>query len=116
MSSFRSLVLILGACLLVSACAEDAPPPAPLADMMPSSPTYVRMAPTPPPPQKAEMPQDVNDARSQIWRPGYWSYGDLGYEWIPGRVIDRPAPTAVWSPDHWAQHTYGWAFECGHWE
>jgi hypothetical protein len=38
------------------------------------------------------------------------------FEWIPGKVIARPAPTAAWSPARWVEHTYGWSFEEGHWE
>ena len=29
---------------------------------------------------------------------------------VPGEIIDRPSPTAVWAPDHWVKHEFGWAF------
>jgi hypothetical protein len=38
------------------------------------------------------------------------------FVWVPGRVIPRPSPTAVWASAHWNHHLFGWSFEEGHWE
>lgn len=77
---------------------------------------YIRMAPmAPPPPVQEQMPV-LENLRGTIWRPGYWQYGDGDFYWVDGEVIARPGPTAVWSPDHWIKHTYGWAFVPGYWQ
>ena len=87
--------------------AEEAPP---------SAPRYLQLVSEAPPPPKEETPLVIESPRTQIWRPGYWGYGLTGYDWVPGQVIDRPSPTAVWAPDHWVKHDFGWAFVCGTWE
>jgi hypothetical protein len=78
--------------------------------------SYIQMAPMAPP----EMPADAIDVpdstRTQIWRPGYWDYNGSDFHWVGGEMIDRPSPTAVWSADHWVQHTYGWGFVPGYWQ
>jgi hypothetical protein len=54
---------------------------------------------------------------SQIWRSGYWQPSEDGtFEWIPGEMIERPSPTAVWNPARWVKHSYGWSFQDGHWQ
>lgn len=71
-----------------------------------------------PPNALTEEKQLPVDPRTSIWRPGYWyySYQDSDFTWIPGELIDRPSPTAVWVADHWIHHTYGWAFVPGYWQ
>ena len=71
----------------------------------------------PPPADEVEVSPVINNPQSEIWRSGYWSISEGGgFVWIPGKVIPRPAPTAVWAPARWVHHTYGWSFEQGHWE
>ncbi|MDD3370341.1 MAG: hypothetical protein PHE27_00800 [Alphaproteobacteria bacterium] len=54
---------------------------------------------------------------TQLWRSGYWHPGDDGeFIWIPGKMLDRPAPTAVWNPARWVRHDYGWTYQEGHWQ
>jgi len=72
-------------------------------------------APQPPPPVEPEVIPPL-DPQTQIWHPGYWALESGQFVWIPGKIIARPERTAVWAPSHWAHHTYGWAFEAGHWE
>ncbi|HEU0117255.1 MAG TPA: hypothetical protein VFR09_01370 [Alphaproteobacteria bacterium] len=82
-----------------------------------SSKTYFQLAPiAPPPPQIETKPEHWDDIRATTWRPGYWQYSGGDYHWVTGELIDRPSPTAIWSPDHWVQHTYGWAFVPGYWQ
>lgn len=76
-------------------------------------PQYVSEAP--PEPQVEARPM-IEDPPHQIWRPGYWAMINHSFVWIPGAVIARPAPTAVWASAHWTHHTYGWSFQQGHWE
>jgi hypothetical protein len=101
--------------LLLAGCAMH-PTPAPSADAQPTSSRYLQLVTEAPPAPKDETPPIIENPRKQVWRSGYWSYGVGGYSWVPGEVIDRPDPTAVWSPDRWVKHSFGWSFECGTWE
>ncbi len=68
----------------------------------------------PPPPLYEAVPERASP-QTMIWKPGYWQYGMGGFYWVNGEMVDRPSPTAVWSPDHWIKHTYGWVFVPGYW-
>jgi len=82
----------------------------------PATQTYPGLAPIAPPPLQYEPPPLLENLRGSVWRPGYWSWNGSDYVWVSGEVMARPDPTAVWFPDHWAHHTYGWAFVAGNWE
>ena len=82
----------------------------------PAAPTYVRLAPHPPPTPLFEIPDTSDNPRKEIWRPGYWAYEDGEFYWVSGKLIPRPSPTAVWAADMWVQHSYGWGFLPGHWQ
>jgi hypothetical protein len=69
-----------------------------------------------PPAMLMEMIPAIQDPQAEIWKPGYWALLNGRFEWIHGKVIPRPYPTAVWAPAHWVHHSYGWSFEMGHWE
>ncbi len=72
--------------------------------------------PVGPPRVEAEIIPVIPDPQAEIWRPGYWALKAGQFVWIPGKVIPRPSPTAVWATSHWVHHTYGWSFDKGHWE
>ncbi len=74
------------------------------------------VAQTEPPQGLYEIPPVIPNPQTEIWRPGYWSLSSGEFEWMPGEVIARPTPTAVWKAAHWVRHNYGWTFEQGHWE
>ncbi|MFA4995236.1 MAG: hypothetical protein WC521_08050 [Bdellovibrionales bacterium] len=71
-----------------------------------------------PPANEREVVPAINNPQTKIWRPGYWMpTGESGeFEWVPGEILQRPHPTAVWAPAFWVHHTYGWTFVAGHWE
>jgi len=71
--------------------------------------------PQPPPAIEPEVIPPL-DPQTQIWHPGYWALENGQFVWIEGKIIARPDFTAVWAPSHWVHHSYGWAFEAGHWE
>jgi hypothetical protein len=72
---------------------------------------------SPPAAGEMEIIPVVQNPRTEIWRPGYWEpRGDDGFNWVPGEIVPRPSPTAVWKSAVWAHHIYGWTFEEGHWE
>ncbi len=70
------------------------------------------------PPEQVEVAPVIENRATQLWRPGYWAPGDSSgsFVWISGAIIPRPAPTASWAPARWVHHTYGWAFQEGHWQ
>src|SRR6202453_3624478 len=45
-----------------------------------------------------------------MWTPGYWSYGSMGYYWVPGVWVAAPRPGVLWTPGYWgfAGGIYGW--------
>lgn len=90
-------------------------PPSGELPIAPVLPSYVRLSPNPPPPF-AEIPPAIEDLQHKTWRPGYWSYEDGQFTWVPGTIIDKPAFTAVWMADHWEWREYGWAFVPGYWQ
>ncbi len=76
---------------------------------------FVLLAPSPPPSVPPETPDSPRDPSLHIWRPGYWDYDGRIFSWVPGTLIRRPSPSALWSPDRWERRAYGWAFVRGYW-
>jgi hypothetical protein len=85
---------------------------------------YIRMAPDAPPAPMAETVPVIDQPQVELWRPGYWQYDpddinaddNNGFIWMSGGMMERPAPTAVWSPDQWQHRAYGWVFVPGYWQ
>jgi hypothetical protein len=111
-----SLAAFTLAAFLVACTTDESSTPAPVpADQPPPAPTYLRFSEKAPPAAQMEM-KPALDIRTQIWRPGHWTYDNGQFNWVPGEVMQKPTFTAVWSPDRWEKHTYGWAFISGHWQ
>jgi hypothetical protein len=103
-------VLFMALTLAIAGCVDT--PQVPVI----SSPQYSRLSfIAPPPPIEEDVPESPNP-RQEIWRPGYWAYDGSNFSWVSGEMMPRPAPWAVWSPDQWVRHTYGWGFEPGTWQ
>lgn len=94
-------LLSLGAC---SSARQDAQPT-----------TFPRLAFTAPPAPLYEEPPQLDNPQLEIWVPGYWAFNGRDFSWVPGRVIEKPAPYAVWSADRWELRTFGWSFVPGFW-
>lgn len=77
---------------------------------------YVRLSPSAPPQAPYEAALLSEDPLHQVWRKGYWDFDGTTFFWVSGYFIDRPSPTAVWTPDRWEQRTFGWAFIPGYWQ
>ena len=77
---------------------------------------YIQMAPMAPPEPLHEYVPIPDEPASFLWRGGYWIYNGSSFDWVPGMMMQRPAATAIWSPDHWIEHTYGWSFMPGYWQ
>jgi len=77
---------------------------------------YVRLAPSPPPNPLPEVFYPSANPMAQVWRAGYWDYDGRQFNWVEGHFIERPDPTAAWSPDRWERRAFGWAFVPGFWQ
>ncbi len=76
----------------------------------------IDISPVAPPALSDESKPKIMDSRSQVWRAGHWVYEDQRFVWVPGEVITRPSPTAIWSPDRWEHRTFGWVYIHGYWQ
>jgi len=81
-----------------------------------ASPDAYELSPVAPPAPSEEIKVGYNDPRTQVWRPGHWTYEGQRFYWIPGEVLTRPSATAVWSSDRWEHRQYGWVFIHGYWQ
>jgi hypothetical protein len=50
-----------------------------------------------------------------IWTPGYWSYGDQGYFWVPGAWVPAPFPGGLWTPGYWGWRSGLYVYNPGYW-
>ena len=107
----RKHFLILLLPFLLAACADDEP----VVMVQEGFPIY-RMAPDAPPASYDEGTPVSADPMMEVWRPGFWDFDGMEYRWVAGQFLQRPDPTATWSPDRWEQRTFGWVFIPGHWQ
>jgi hypothetical protein len=54
-------------------------------------------------------------APGYIFTPGYWSYGDAGYFWVPGTWVEPPQPGLLWTPGYWGWNGGHYLFNAGYW-
>src|ERR1700740_1612604 len=47
--------------------------------------------------------------------PGYWSYGDAGYYWVPGVWVAPPRMGLLWTPGYWGWRGGVYEFHAGYW-
>jgi len=108
-SGFLSLLALSALILAGCETTSDAP--------QISTTDYPRLSFVAPPPPVPEDVPEASNPRKEVWRDGYWKYeGNGHFTWIHGELMPRPAPWAVWKPDQWVQHEYGWGFEPGVWQ
>lgn len=114
--SIPSFLCLAAASLFLTACGGSTPDDT-YAEPQDSEATTaaIDLAPAAPPALSDEAKPVIN-TRTQVWRPGHWIYQDRRFVWVPGEIITRPSPTAVWSQDRWEHRQYGWAFISGYWQ
>jgi hypothetical protein len=59
--------------------------------------------------------QPVCPGPNYLWTPGYWSYGDAGYYWVPGTWVLAPSPGMLWTPGYWGWGGAGYMWHEGYW-
>ena len=50
-----------------------------------------------------------------MWNPGYWSYGNGGYYWVPGVWVLSPYTGALWTPGWWGFFGGLYRWHSGYW-
>lgn len=78
----------------------------------PTGQVYVPHAPPPPRHESAGAPMSADD----IWTPGYWTYSNSRWVWIPGHWQTPPQSGTTWVAGHWDETSRGWYWTPGHWE
>jgi len=89
---------LLGASVILPACAVRAPTP-----------------PPPPPATVETVPNPPVSATPLIWQPGHWNWSGSEYVWEPGKYVAREGHGSLWMPGYWAQTPGGWAWQPPHW-
>ncbi|WP_208726391.1 YXWGXW repeat-containing protein, partial [Corallococcus terminator] len=67
-----------------------------------------------PPPLRVEV-QSAAPAPDYTWAPGYWYWGNNGYEWVEGSWMEPPRPGLVFVSPHWTHRGSSWVFIGGGW-
>ncbi len=106
-TQFFKLLGIASVGLLLSSCATHHQPVV----VTPQGEVVVSSTP---PVAKHEVPGTPSTAYEQ-WVPGYWTYRDARWVWIPGRWANPPSTGSHWVPGHWDYTNRGWVWTPGHW-
>jgi len=69
----------------------------------------------PPPAPRVEV-VGVAPSPNHVWAPGYWSWSNNRYTWVPGRWEVRPHQQAKYVQGHWEKERNGWVYYEGHWQ
>lgn len=68
---------------------------------------------SPPPPQVEY--RGLAPGPTSIWIDGYWNWGGVRFQWVPGYWV-APPPGRVWVPPVWHRDGDRWRSEGGRWE
>jgi hypothetical protein len=68
-----------------------------------------------PPPPLPVYEQPPLPAPGYLWTPGYWSWNNYDYYWVPGTWVQPPQPNVLWTPGYWAFSNGVFAFNPGYW-
>lgn len=68
-----------------------------------------------PPPTLPDFDQPDAPIENDIWNPGYWALGTLGYFWVPGFWTPAPFYGALWTPPYWGFYQGHYVFHPGYW-
>jgi hypothetical protein len=67
------------------------------------------------PPPLPEYDQPPIPVPGYLWTPGYWSWNNEDYYWVPGTWVEPPQPGLLWTPGYWAFNDGVYAFSRGYW-
>src|SRR5271155_3531500 len=67
------------------------------------------------PPELPVYDQPPIPAPGYLWTPGYWSWNNEDYYWVPGTWVEPPQPGLLWTPGYWAFNDGVYGFRQGYW-
>jgi hypothetical protein len=67
------------------------------------------------PPAIPDYDQPAAPGDGYIWTPGYWAWGQDGYEWVNGAWVAAPYSGALWTPGYWGYGGDGYFWNTGYW-
>jgi len=107
----------LTGCVVRTAVAVPAPPPAPVYVAPAAAPpaAEVDVQANEPPPPLPVYPQPACPVEGYIWTPGYWAWAPAGYYWVPGTWVAPPRVGLLWTPGYWGFVGGVYAFHAGYW-
>jgi WXXGXW repeat (2 copies) len=67
------------------------------------------------PPPLPTYDQPPIPAPGYLWTPGYWSWNNEDYYWVPGTWVEPPRPGVLWTPGYWGFADGVYTFNPGYW-
>ncbi|MGB0125333.1 MAG: hypothetical protein WBP63_17960, partial [Silvibacterium sp.] len=67
------------------------------------------------PPELPVYEQPICPEPNSMWTPGYWSWGDDGYYWVPGTWVEAPSAGVLWTPGYWGWNNGSYLWNNGYW-
>ena len=67
------------------------------------------------PPPLPDYDQPAPPSEGYVWTPGYWSWNNSEYFWVPGTWVEPPQVGLLWTPGYWAFDNGVYAFHRGYW-
>jgi hypothetical protein len=67
-----------------------------------------------PPPELVEV-VTVGPGAGYVWLRGYWRWGRLDFDWVPGRWMMLERGYRSWVPGRWVHSRQGWYWVSGYW-
>jgi hypothetical protein len=107
--SARVLLAALGLSLFAAAA------PAPPASARVIVRERVVVRPAPPPLRREVIARPPGPRDRYVWDRGHWRWTARGYDWVPGRWIQRPRVHAVWVSGRWVYRHGEWVWIDGRW-
>ncbi len=109
--SYLKYPLWLAAASALTACVVA--PPAPV-QVVGHEPAYGPWTYQSPPPPRVEY-RGVAPGPTYVWIDGYWNWGGVRFQWVPGYWV-APPPGRVWVAPVWRRDGERWRSEGGRWE
>ena len=79
------------------------------------TPTGQVFVPEAPPPPREDV-KGSPPSTASVWTPGYYTYSNGHWVWLPGRWETPPPTGKTWVAGHWDKTERGWYWTPGHWE
>jgi hypothetical protein len=85
-----------------------------LASLGACAPTVPAHPPVPPVPAE-NVPAPPRSRTTLIWQPGHYDWDGRGYNWAPGRWVERAGHGVLWQDGYWRDTPRGPEWVPAHW-